>query len=266
MRLTSLTSRFVSALALIVFCASSWATPQQLLSDFQTVRLNAAASLTNYYMYSGLDLDNRYKQRLLQNKDNFEQALSNAEKLAAANQLTDEVAEMQATWQKFSKLIDDNLTEIERQGFPNVRLVNEMASTSDALIEQATAARDLLYEKSGVTPNAVVQKTRTLALVMERITAQYAARGTSNLGQVFVGSSDQTLNDMAESFASTLQLLETETGNTAASEEILSSIHSKWRFMEQRIKNYNENAVVFLVVSYNDRIIEHLQELEALYL
>ena len=48
-------------------------------------------------------------------------------------------------------------------------------------------------------------------------------------------------------------------------EVLMGSVKSKWRFMEERIKNYNENTVPFLVVSYNDRIIEHLEELESMF-
>ena len=49
------------------------------------------------------------------------------------------------------------------------------------------------------------------------------------------------------------------------SQVILDSIGSKWGFMERSIRNYNENSVPFLVVSYNDRIVGHLQELDDLY-
>ena len=52
---------------------------------------------------------------------------------------------------------------------------------------------------------------------------------------------------------------------SAQTDVLMNSIHSKWRFMEQRIRNYNESTVPFLVVSYNDRIIEHLEELEAMF-
>lgn len=265
MRIINQITRVVSVISILAFSVSSWATPQQLLSDFQQVRLNAAASMTNFYMYSGLDLDSRYKQRLMQNREYFIQAFASAEKLANANQLTQEVTEIKKLWQTFDKLTQENLADMEKQGFPNVRLVGEMDSASQQLISTASAARDQLYENSGVSPNKVVKQARELALLMERITSQYAARGTSNLGQVFVGSSEQTLTEMGDEFAGKLKQLKLD-AKSNSTEDILNSIQSKWNFIESRIKNYNENAVVFLVVSYNDRIIAHLQELEQLYL
>jgi len=106
-----------------------------------------------------------------------------------------------------------------------------------------------------------VEKARDLALLMEEITSQYAARGTTNLGQVFMGSYERTLTDMADDFHQQLQALE-EMVRQGQNDVLMNNVNSKWRFMEERIKNYNENTVPFLVVSYNDRIIEHLEELE----
>ena len=34
--------------------------------------------------------------------------------------------------------------------------------------------------------------------------------------------------------------------------------------MERSVRNYTENTVPFLVVSYHDRIVEHFEELESL--
>jgi intein-encoded DNA endonuclease-like protein len=103
-----------------------------------------------------------------------------------------------------------------------------------------------------------------MALLMEEITSQYAARGTSISGVVFVGVQKQTLSEMADKFQSDYLAL-AEMAKDKRSQVILDSIGSKWAFMERSIRNYNENSVPFLVVSYNDRIVGHLQELDDLY-
>lgn len=241
------------------------ATPQQLLADFQQIRLSSTSATTNFYMYSGLDADKRYEQRMEQSVKRLNDALNDADKLASNSQMTTEVAGLKAKSKQFVELLQANRDDIAKQGYPNVRLVDEMGRANNDLIALAASARDKLTETSGINANNVVRQTRELALLMERITSQYAARGTSNLGQVFVGNSEQSLNEMAEQFNQDLDKL-AAAAKSPKSENILYSIQSKWRFMEERIRNYNENAVVFLVVSYNDRIIEHLQELEAMYL
>jgi len=128
----------------------------------------------------------------------------------------------------------------ERFGMTNTHFVNATGWPAD---DHYTTARDL-------------------ALLMEEITSQYAARGTTNLGQVFMGSYERTLTDMAEDFHKQLQALEGMV-RSEQNDILMNSVNSKWRFMEERIRNYNENTVPFLVVSYNDRIVEHLEELES---
>ena len=99
---------------------------------------------------------------------------------------------------------------------------------------------------------------------MEEITSQYAARGTSNLGQVFMGSYERSLDQMAVAFRTDLAKLKQQI-DPNDSQNILRAIDSKWNFMERSIKNYNENTVPFLVTSYSERIIMNLEEIVALH-
>src|SRR5690606_34851183 len=157
-------------------------------------------------------------------------------------------------WKKLSELMTLNRADMLKQGFPNVRLVDEMGRLSTEIVNKASAAYDLLQERSGIKPGPVVQKTRHLALLMEEITSQYAARGTSPLGEVLIGNYDGPLTGLAEEFQNILNDPSTQV-ESAQTDVLMNSIHSKWRFMEERIRNYNESTVPFLVVSYNDRII-----------
>src|SRR5690606_36678055 len=148
--------------------------------------------------------------------------------------------------------------------FRNVRLVDEMGRLSTEIGNKASAAYDLLQERSGIKPGPLVQKTRHLALLMEEITSQYAARGTSNLGQVFMGNYDRSLTEMAEECQKCLRELGTQV-ESAQTDGLMHSTHSKWRFLEDRIRNYHQSSVPLLVVCYNARIIEHLEKLEAMF-
>ncbi|MAD47156.1 MAG: hypothetical protein CMH98_19345 [Oceanospirillaceae bacterium] len=238
------------------------ATPQQLLSDLQHMRLAATNAVTNFYMFSGLDADSKYERRIDAAMGRFSAALNSARALAGVNRLGDEIAAIEVQWNTIGKLMATNRKDMLTQGFPNVRLVDEMGRTSADLVNQISAAYQTLEESSGIRPSPVVEKARDLALLMEEITSQYAARGTTNLGQVFMGSYERTLTDMAEDFHKQLQALEGMV-RSEQNDILMNSVNSKWRFMEERIRNYNENTVPFLVVSYNDRIVEHLEELES---
>lgn len=251
-------------LALILFCSPALATPQQLLSDLQTMRLSAIHATTDFYMFSGLNADKQYQRRIDLNLEAFNRALDNARPLAEVSQLTDDLAAIATDWQTFQELMSTNRADRINQGFPNVRLVDEMGQISAAIVSKASQMYADVQTSSGIQPNPVVQQSRDLAVLMGEITAQYTARGTSNLGQVFVGNFKRTLTELAEEFQQRLTVLEGHI-KTEPAQVLMSSIQSKWNFMAERIRNYNENSVPFLVVSYNDRIIEHLVELEQMH-
>jgi len=260
MRLAFNTARLV---VLLLLSQAALATPQQLLTDLQHMRLAATNAVTNFYMFSGLDADSKYERRIDQSMKKFNDSLTSARQLASINGMGDSVASIDADWKKLSELMMINRNDMLKQGYPNVRLVDEMGRKSMEIVNKAYAYSKL-EQSSGIKPSPIVQKARDLALLMEEITSQYAARGTTNLGQVFMGNYSRTLTEMAEDFQQQLTELEGMI-KSQKTEVLMGSVKSKWRFMEERIKNYNENTVPFLVVSYNDRIIEHLEELESMF-
>lgn len=260
--LKALTGFFVIAISLAA--SQAFATPQQLLTNVHSLRLLSTESLTNFYMYSGLDADAKYGRKILKNLEGFNTVLDQTRQLPAADNIKDSMAEIDKEWKEFNRLIRINYNDMEKQGFPNIRLVDEMGKTNASLLKLLTQAYIDAQISTGFKPAEVVETARLLAITMEEITAQYSARGTSNLGQVFMGSYERTLEQMAEAFRQSLIKLKQQ-ADPQKSARLLRSIDSKWNFMERSIKNYNDNTVPFLVTSYSERIIENLAELIALH-
>lgn len=257
---------FLRYLFTIVFIFSStlaYATPQQLLENLHNMRLASTNAVTNFYMFSGLDADSKYEQRIQSSIDRFDKVLADAQMLAKNNDMSTNISRISGDWKHFKELMATNRTDLINKGFPEVRLVIEMAETNDALVVLLSEAYVELQEKSGIVPNKNIQQARSLALLMEEITSEYSIRATTNMGHVYAGIGDSAIVEMADSFQKQLENLTAQAGS-AKTEALLSNIQSKWKFIERRIRNFNENTVVFLVVSYNDRIVEHLQELEEL--
>lgn len=241
-----------------------FASPQQLLTSVHQLRLLSTESLTNFYMYSGLDADSKYGKKINNNLESFAKILENIRQLPAADGISDSMGDIEQSWAKFDELIRINYNDMKDQGFPNIRLVDEMGKTNAVLLKTITKAYEDAKVSTGITPPAAVETARNLAMTMEEITSQYAARGTSNLGQVFMGSYERSLEQMAVAFRSDLVNLKQQV-NQKNSQRILRAIDSKWSFMERSIKNYNENTVPFLVTSYSERIIMNLEELVAIH-
>ena len=257
---------FVRSVLLFCFCAAASATPQQLLTDLHQMRLAATAMVTNYYMFSGLDADAKFNRLIDSSISRFTTALADAESLSAKNDMAKEIAALKNDWQALNELLETNRHDILTRGYPENRLVDDMGRLGTQLVGEISDDYRSLQEKSGVRPHAVVNKARSLAVLMAEMTAQYAAEGTSNLGYLFVGTGENTtsLSALADQFHQ--QLAELEKLVSGQGTEVLArNIASKWRFVEDRIRNNNQDSVPFLVVSYNDRILEHLAEIETSY-
>jgi hypothetical protein len=251
-------------IALTLFTMQAFATPQQLLTNVHKLRLLSTESLTNFYMYSGLDADSKYGKKVIKNLNEFEKVLAATGSLPASDGITDSMEKVNLSWNEFNDLIRINYQDMETKGFPNVRLVDEMGKLNTVLLKSLSKAYQDAQISTGTKPPAVVETARTLSITMEEITSQYAARGTSNLGQVFMGSYERSLDQMADAFRTDLISLK-EQVDPNNSKNILRAIDSKWNFMERSIKNYNENTVPFLVTSYSERIIMNLEEIVAMH-
>ena len=53
--------------------------------------------------------------------------------------------------------------------------------------------------------------------------------------------------------------------NTPQIKQALTSIGTKWRYIEKSLQNYNENSVPFLINKYSDSIIDGLEGVSAQY-
>lgn len=226
-------------------------------ADIHTFKVNVTNAMTSFYMYQGLDADQKYANRI-------DEAI--AVGYAAANRILDHVQDktensdaVQLTnkWKAFNDLMAENRQDIVTRGYPDIRLVDEMGDVCSALI----GIVDNLKKTERV--NDVTRLARALAFRMSDITSQYTGRGTSNLGQVFVGYQQQSPAEQAENFATLLDQLE----SIIPQEDALrvSAIRNKWEFLSRSISNYNENSVPFLVVTYNDSIVDTLHQIAESY-
>jgi len=264
MNRTLMIPRLILVFVALLISNIASATPQEMLTNVHKMRLVSAGALTNFYMYTGLDADSKYGQKIQRNLAKFETLLATTRQMPAADAISSDIENMAVNWNRFAELMRTNYNDMETQGFPNVRLVDEMGRKNAELLKQLGAMYEAAKMTSGITPAPVVEKARGLAVTMEEITTQYAARGTSNLGQVFVGSYERSLEEMADVFRQDFTQLQSQ-ANQPNSQNLVRAINSKWNFMEKSIKNYNENTVPFLVTSYSERIIMNLEELVAMY-
>jgi hypothetical protein len=167
---TLIKSRSLLLIALSLLSLQAFATPKELFNNVHKLRLLSTASITNFYMYSGLDADSKYGKKIIKNLIAFENTLATIRSMPAADGITDSLNEIDSVWSEFNKLIRINYNDMETQGFPNVRLVDEMGKVNATLLKSLSKTYQDAQISTGNTPPTIVETARTLAVTMEEIT------------------------------------------------------------------------------------------------
>ena len=248
---------------LIMMITSSLSMASPLNEDLQQLRLSVTDAMTSFYMYNGLEADMKYAARIDRDMTTAFDALT---RITESNHSDEEqafVRSLLSGWNTFSTLMGESRNDIVTKGYPNIRLVDDMGTACLSITQDATRLYGIAARASNPTLDDVVRMSDNLSFQMAEITAQYTGRGTSNVGQVFVGYNKSTPKEMAEKFDRQLNELD----QAVRPEDTLNinGIRNKWAFLSRSISNYNENSVPFLVVTYNDRIIEKLSQLAEQY-
>jgi len=105
----------------------------------------------------------------------------------------------------------------------------------------------------------LTQDTRNMGLIISTLTAEYAARSTSSLGQVMViNINEGGMDAQAKIFDELLNKLKAAAKSDKRIYKIMDQVGVKWEFIAKSVANYNENAVPFIVNTYGDRINQNL--------
>jgi len=264
MMIKKITSRVVFVLLSMMLSLQASASPQDLMTNLHKMQLLSSMAVANYHLFAGLDADAKYGNRLKKNLDEFQTLLVETTDIPTADKYGADVKAINKDWMVFKDLVNSNYQDMMDQGFPDVKRV------SDADFANRDLLRDLsqLYTKTSEENNVKVSQeaslARSLSLLMQQINTQYAARGSTNLGQVFNGNFERTLEDLGAEFETKLKQLK-QVATRASDKSLISSINSKWLFIGRSIANYNENSVIFLVSSYSERITMNLEKIAEMH-
>ncbi|MGR6873788.1 hypothetical protein ACU6U9_16070 [Pseudomonas sp. HK3] len=259
-------SAFALCLLLAANPATADADTNNTLKQVYEMRTLTFAILSDYYMFSGLEGDSRYNREIESNVKQFEDRLA---KITDSTAPTAQLATLAAAlneWQNFKRLLETNRADFLTQGYANARLVSELSTEGIALGKSLGKVYTALIEKSGVKLADLTQQTRDMGLIIQTLTAEYAARSTSSLGQVSVVSINEGgMDNQGKNFTALLTKLKAQGANEKRIYKLVDQVEVKWEFIAKSIVNYNENAVPFIVSSYGDRITHDLESINEYY-
>ena len=270
-----MSSRSLLAIALkflIAFSVPSFAYSAETSSSADNLlklhhlRLAAQKSLGDFYMYNGMEGDQRYARMIDTSLQNGQALLGGLTQMPGDGSKA-LLAQLDQHWSSYQSELKVLANTLKTQGFTELQPVADLATHNQQLLALSAELYNKIQQESGSNVGALTQTSREQSLLMQSIAVDYASRSAS-VGGSFIGSggeNDKSIDVLANDFEQTLNKLEQAPQNTAEIRQSLGAIKTKWRYIEKSLKNYNEKSVPFLVNKYSDRIIEGLESLSGLY-
>ena len=249
------------ALGLLVSISSVHASTDTgtTLKNIYQMRTIAFGILGDYYMFSGLEGDSRYNREIESGVKRFEALLGSLTASGSSTANLSSVATALSSWQSFKKLLETNRADFLVQGYANAQLVDKLGREVMVLNDSLKAVYDGIVVDSQFNIAELTQDTRNMGLIISTLTAEYAARSTSSLGQVMViNINEGGMDAQAKIFDELLNKLKAEAKSDKRIYKIMDQVGVKWEFIAKSVANYNENAVPFIVNTYGDRINQNL--------
>lgn len=241
------------------------ADPASNLLSLHQLRLAAQKSLGDFYMYNGMEGDQRYARMI-------NEALAEASQhLAAITDLPGEASkalrsQLDQQWKGYQIDLNNLTAALKSQGYTDLQPVADLAARNQQLLALSQELYNKIQQEGGYSVPAMTQQSREQSLLMQTIAVDYASRSAS-VGATFMGGGEvRPIEELVNEFASRLTGLEKAPQNTPQIKQTLHGVSTKWRYIEKSLLNYNENSVPFLINKYSDSIIEGLEEVSALYL
>ena len=236
------------------------------LLKLHQLRLAAQKSLGDFYMYNGMEGDQRYARMIDTSLQNGQALLGSLTQMPGDGSKA-LLAQLDQHWNSYQSELKVLADTLKTQGYTDLQPVADLASHNQQLMGLSTELYNKIQQESGRNVSALTQLSREQSLLMQSIAVDYASRSAS-VGGSFIssgGENSKSIDELANEFVHVMDKLEQAPQNTAETRQSLGAVKTKWRYIEKSLKNYNEKSVPFLVNKYSDRIIEGLEVLAGQY-
>jgi len=164
-------------------------------------------------------------------------------------------------WKTYAKLLAQNIKEVKRSGYPDLRIAGEMAIANIVLNDSLSKLNQSLLANASNKPSKFATLSREAAIKMALMMTKYSARSTSTVSQVYAdGTTEITIDELANQFDSELLALMDLVKEEPKIFKMLDTAKTAWDFIKLSYINYNENRVNFIVNLYSKQIISNLTE------
>ena len=234
------------------------------LLKLHQLRLAAQKTLGDFYMFNGMEGDQRYARMI-------NESLTEANNHLSA--LTDMPGEgskalrsqLDQQWKGYQIDLNNLTNALKNQGYTDLQPVADLATRNQQLMSLSQELYIKIQQESSYIVPTLTQLSREQSLLMQGIAVDYASRSAS-VGATFMGGGDaRPMEELVSEFASKMAALEKDPKNTPQLKQAWEGVSTKWRYIEKSLINYNENSVPFLVNKYSNTIIQGIEQIAGQY-
>lgn len=253
---------FLTALILLSFTAfgaKAQESGTEFLADLHDFRINNYLALDAFYAFSATS-DTELLNRVVVGINSANDAMNSVVDSTSGVLSEEQIEELNLSFDSFKDLMRSNINEVRDRGYPDLRLMAELANQGQSMNDTATELYDLARESSGTETNPQVESARSAAVLMAQMMARYAARTHSSVSQTFQGASNEVSLDQQALMFDEL-LAQARSGSaTGELKTALDDVAAKWQFIRGSYINYNDNNVSFIIDRYSKGIIQGLDD------
>lgn len=227
------------------------------LSDLHSFRISNYMALDAYYRFSASG-DTETLNEIVAAINEANESMNAVADSTAGVLSGAQVESLNEEFDKFKDLMRSNINDVRNTGYPDLRLVSDMANQALLMSEVASEMYIVARESSETESNNRIEAARSAAVTMAQMMGKYSARTHSSVAQTFQGSSnDMPLDEQAKQFETLLS--QVAEGNAEGSlKKTLNDVTSKWEFIRGSYVNYNDNNVAFVIDRYSKGILDSL--------
>ncbi|OZB13825.1 MAG: hypothetical protein B7X58_08830 [Marinobacter sp. 34-60-7] len=244
-------------LCLTAFGAKAQDSGADFLSDLHDFRINSYLALDAFYTFSATG-DPETLDTIVASINGANDAMNSVVESSTGVLSDEQIESLNTSFDEFKDLMRGNINEVRDAGYPDLRLMADLANQASSMNALATELYGISRESRDVETDQRVESARSAAVVMAQMMARYAARTHSSVAQTFQGASDEEpLDEQAREFDALLDNVRSG-GPTGDLKTALDDVSAKWQFIRGSYINYNENNVSFIIDRYSKGIIEGL--------
>lgn len=231
------------------------------LEDVFNAQINTYYSINGFYNFSANQGAQKDLADINESMDQLKSLFASLNTASKGAPSEEKYSKVEANWNSYLKLLKQNIKEVKRSGYPDLRLAGDMAGANIVLNNALADYYKTLLAAETSKPNKFTDLSREAAVNIGLMMTKYSARSTSTVSQVYAdGTTEITIDELANQFDKQLINLMDLAKEKPTTFKLLDSAHTKWEFIKSSYVNYNENRVNFIVNLYSKKIISDITE------